>query len=142
MIMQDFKRYPAWAQGARKFWIDGWNGKFRIASFWAGWGTASLVVITIILTGALNWDDLTGNWDLRTTELGRAMIAGFIGALDMTILMQDWDFPNFEQGQDIKMPGLNLENIDFTFFGMCGEFFQKDYFRIIVTGKWFNYGIM
>lgn len=45
---------------------------------------------------------------------------------------QDWDFPYFDGGMEIKLPGLNTGNFHFHLPG--GD--------IHITGKWFNYGII
>ena len=46
--------------------------------------------------------------------------------------LQDWEFPHFSGGMDVKLPGLNTGDISFHLPG--GD--------IHITGKWFNYGII
>lgn len=142
MIMQDQRSFLHWGPKARKFWREGWKGRFRMVCFWGCMIGLTAIVVSVIFSGALKWDDMTGNWDLRTTELGRAVLAGIITAMDLTIVMQDWEFPLFETAQEVMLPGLNFENIDFTFLGSCGECFRQPFFHIYVNGKWFNYGII
>jgi len=52
--------------------------------------------------------------------------------------MQDWEFPHFAGALDIKLPGLNTDNIEFHLPSCCGI----KPIEVYITGKWFNYGII
>ena len=47
-------------------------------------------------------------------ELSRAFLASFILVLDLTIVMQDWDFPHFTNTLDVNLPGWNKHEVSFS----------------------------
>ena len=53
-------------------------------------------------------------------------------------IIQDWDFPSFENDFDVKLPGLNTAHIHFT----IPDCLKKEHWSVHISGKWFNYGIL
>ena len=70
-----------------------------------------------------------------SSEFGRAMIGSTIFALDLLIVAQEWDFPNFDTGigVDVKIVGLEVSSIDFS------PEWLSEYFHFEITGTWMNY---
>jgi len=134
MMLQDMKKYPNWAEAARKWWVVGLR---RVIFFWVFSIILSIIVITAISTSFINWDTLNRDM-IYTNELGRAWLASFILVMDFTIVMQDWDFPLFQANLDVKLPGVNTAHIKFK----IPNRFKREHWNIHVTGKWFNYGIL
>ncbi|XP_070567422.1 transmembrane protein 117-like [Ptychodera flava] len=133
MMLQD-KLYPGWAVRLRAFWKRGYT---RIILFWVVWLIMTLIVVLIITTDWVNWDTI--NRDLLVSnEVSRAFLASFILVMDLLIVMQDWDFPHFESSFDIKLPGLNTSQFNFE-LPAC---LRREEWRVHITGKWFNYGII
>ena len=50
--------------------------------------------------------------------------------MDLTILMQDWDFPHFTNTLDVNLPGFYKHMVHFQAL------------EIQISGKWFNYGLI
>ncbi|EDO31899.1 predicted protein, partial [Nematostella vectensis] len=133
MMLQGLK-YDNWAKGVRVFWNKGLN---RVYVFWFVALAMTIVVSTAISTDYLDWDRISRNF-MPTNELSRAFLASFILVMDLTIVMQDWEFPHFAGALDIKLPGANTDSIDFSLPGCFGG----ERLDVYITGKWFNYGII
>merc|ERR1712142_140581 len=101
-IMLQEKLYPDWAKPLRKWWNKGYN---RIILFWVIVCVTSFVVLFVIATDYINWDNLNRDF-LHSNEISRAILASLILVMDITIVMQDWDFPHFIGAIDIKLPGI------------------------------------
>ncbi|XP_007503949.1 transmembrane protein 117 isoform X2 [Monodelphis domestica] len=135
MMLQD-KPYPDWGKAARAFWK---KGNIRIILFWSVLFTLTSVVVLVITTDWISWDKLNRGF-LPSDEVSRAFLASFILVFDLLIVMQDWEFPHFMGDVDVNLPGLHTPHMQFQipFFQMI---FKEEY-RIHITGKWFNYGII
>ncbi|EDO31897.1 predicted protein, partial [Nematostella vectensis] len=121
-------QYEWWSRGLRRWWRRGLN---RVYTFWGVAFTMTVIVCTAITTDYLDWDRISDDF-MPTNELSRAFLASFILVMDLMIVMQDWEFPLFAGGMDIKLPGINTGDINFKMPG--GD--------VHITGKWFNYGII
>ena len=76
----------------------------------------------------------------------------FIILFDLSIVIQDWEFPTFDSdiGADILIPGFNVTDVDFKFCNWLHETWcckwcifncvDKDFFHVQVSGKWIAYG--
>ncbi|XP_049578824.1 transmembrane protein 117 isoform X1 [Syngnathus scovelli] len=135
MMLQD-NNYPHWGKGARRFWKQGNN---RIVLFWTVLNLLTTLVVSAIATDWLCWDCLNRGF-LPSDEVSRAFLASFILVFDLLIVMQDWEFPHFMGNMDIKLPGLPTAQLNFK-LPVCKYIFKEEY-RIHITGKWFNYGII
>ncbi|CAL1267183.1 unnamed protein product [Larinioides sclopetarius] len=135
MMLQD-NLYPNWARPYREFWRT--HGRIRIVIFWLGSITMTTLVVTLIVSDLISWDNLNRDF-VATTELSRAFLASFILVMDLLIVMQDWDFPNFVCDLDIKLPGLHAASFKFELFQ---KYVNLPDVSIHVTGKWFNYSII
>lgn len=133
MMLQD-KLYPNWNVKLRKIWKTGWT---RIYLFWIVLVVATTVVATGIISDFVNWDTLNRDF-VSTNELSRAFLASFILVMDLLIVMQDWEFPNFQGSMDIKLPGVDTAS----FYLRLPRFCKKENWQVHITGKWFNYGII
>ncbi|KAK6973795.1 transmembrane protein 117 [Biomphalaria glabrata] len=134
-IMLQEKLYPGWATLARKWWNTNMN---RIIVFWIAVSMCSFIVLFVIATDYINWDRLNHDF-LHSNELSRSFLASFILVLDITIVMQDWDFPHFVGAIDIKLPGVNASHVRFKIPKLLRKL---EYWHIHISGKWFNYGIL
>lgn len=47
------------------------------------------------------------------SELSRAFLCSFVLVCDLTILMQDWDFPHFTNTLDVNLPGFYKHMVTF-----------------------------
>ncbi|XP_048862246.1 transmembrane protein 117 isoform X2 [Brienomyrus brachyistius] len=135
MMLQD-KHYPDWAKRARRFWKQGHN---RIVLFWAVLVSLTSVVVLVISTDWISWDNLNRGF-LPSDEVSRAFLASFILVFDLLIVMQDWAFPHFMGDLDINLPGLPTNHVKVR-LPVCKRIFKEEY-HIHITGKWFNYGII
>ena len=59
-----------------------------------------------------------------------------ITVCDILILAQDFDFPEFNSTQSLKLPGLGITQIKWDPFGCI----NRKWLAFEITGKWFNYG--
>ncbi|XP_048780171.2 transmembrane protein 117-like isoform X2 [Ostrea edulis] len=133
MMLQE-KLYPLWAVGARRWWNTGYR---RIILFWTITTLATFIVILVIATDYIQWDKLNRDF-LHSNEVSRAFLASFILVMDILIVLQDWDFPHFVSAIDIKLPGVNTAHIKFN-IPTC---LKREVWKVHITGKWFNYGIL
>lgn len=58
------------------------------------------------------------------------MLCSLVLVMDLTIVMQDWDFPHFTNTLDVNLPGFYKHMVDFQSV------------ELQISGKWFNYGII
>nr|XP_061812502.1 transmembrane protein 117-like [Nerophis lumbriciformis] len=135
MMLQD-DSYPNWGKGARRFWKKGNN---RILLFWIVLVSLTSVVVLVIVTDWICWDKLNRGF-LPSDEVSRAFLASFILVFDLLIVMQDWEFPHFMGNLDINLPGLSTTEVNIR-LPFCKDIIKEEY-RIHITGKWFNYGII
>ncbi|XP_077423768.1 transmembrane protein 117 isoform X2 [Vanacampus margaritifer] len=135
MMLQD-DNYPHWGKSARRFWKQGNN---RIVLFWTVLVLLTSVVILAISTDWICWDCLNRGF-LPSDEVSRAFLASFILVFDLLIVMQDWEFPHFMGNLDINLPGLPTSQVNFK-LPVCRNVVKEEY-RVHITGKWFNYGII
>ncbi|XP_036432183.1 transmembrane protein 117 isoform X1 [Colossoma macropomum] len=135
MMLQD-TLYPDWGQTARRFWKQGNN---RIVLFWTVLISLTSVVVLVISTDWISWDNLNRGF-LPSDEVSRAFLASFILVFDLLIVMQDWEFPHFMGDLDMNLPGLSTTQLKFK-LPVCKRIFKEEY-HIHITGKWFNYGII
>ncbi|CAG2177658.1 unnamed protein product, partial [Oppiella nova] len=135
MMLQD-NLYPGWAQTLRSFWHK--HTTTRICVFWTGALVIAALVITLIVTDKISWDNLNKDF-IASTELSRAFLASSILVMDLLIVMQDWDFPHFVCDLNIKLPGLVQSSYTLKFFKKSLKFPEMVF---NITGKWFNYGII
>ncbi|GIY98455.1 transmembrane protein 117 [Caerostris extrusa] len=135
MMLQD-NLYPNWARPYREFWRS--HGRIRIVIFWLGSIIMTALVVTLIVSDLISWDNLNRDF-VATTELSRAFLASFILVMDLLIVMQDWDFPHFVCDLDIKLPGMHAASFKFELFQ---KYVNLPDVSIHVTGKWFNYSII
>ncbi|XP_064113173.1 transmembrane protein 117-like isoform X2 [Macrobrachium nipponense] len=126
MMLQD-NLYPHWATGFRRLYRL--SNVPRILIFWCGSIVVAIVVIFLIVSDYISWDQLNKGF-VETTELSRAFLASFILVMDLLIVMQDWDFPHFTSTIDVNLPGFSTHTLHWK------------YARTSITGKWFNYGII
>lgn len=84
MMLQD-NLYPFWAKPYREFWRS--HGKVRITIFWTGSVVMTALVVTLIVSDLISWDNLNRDF-VATTELSRAFLASFILVMDLLIVMQ------------------------------------------------------
>ncbi|MGH0146088.1 UNVERIFIED_CONTAM: hypothetical protein FKN15_035146 [Acipenser sinensis] len=135
MMLQD-KLYPDWGKAARTFWKRGNN---RIVLFWTVLFSLTSVVVLVISTDWISWDNLNRGF-LPSDEVSRAFLASFILVFDLLIVMQDWEFPHFMGDLDVNLPGMSTTQVKLK-LPVCKCIFKEEY-HIHITGKWFNYGII
>ncbi|MEQ2161413.1 hypothetical protein GOODEAATRI_009418, partial [Goodea atripinnis] len=83
MMLQD-QHYPDWGKTARRFWKRGNN---RIVLFWTVLISLTSVVVLVISTDWISWDNLNRGF-LPSDEVSRAFLASFILVFDLLIVMQ------------------------------------------------------
>nr|XP_020478193.1 transmembrane protein 117 isoform X1 [Monopterus albus] len=135
MMLQD-QHYPDWGKAARRFWKQGNN---RIVLFWTVLISLTSVVVLVISTDWISWDNLNRGF-LPSDEVSRAFLASFILVFDLLIVMQDWEFPQFMGDLDMNLPGMSTTHVKVK-LPVCKRIFKEEY-HIHITGKWFNYGII
>lgn len=133
MMLQD-KLYPNWNVWLRKIWKTGWT---RIYLFWIVLIVATAIVASGIISNFIKWDTLNRDF-VSTNELSRAFLASSILIMDLLIVMQDWEFPQFQGNLDVKLPGVDTAS----FYFRLPRFCKKENWHVHITGKWFNYGII
>eukprot|EP00736_Rhodelphis_marinus_P007899 Rmarinus@m.24038 len=137
MVMQDLskpaseprRQYGEVLQSTAQWWMHGWH---RIAGFWLMFVGVATVVLSIIISGVIVWDDVNPGL-APTTETGRALLASVITLSDLLIVAQDWEFPFFAASQDFKIAGTDFSNFNWNLWRGLD---------LHIAGKWFNYGII
>ncbi|XP_056595337.1 transmembrane protein 117 isoform X2 [Triplophysa dalaica] len=135
MMLQD-THYPDWGKTVRHLWRKGNN---RIVLFWTVLISLTSVVVLVISTDWIRWDNLNRGF-LPSDEVSRAFLASFVLVFDLLIIMQDWEFPHFMGDLDMNLPGLSTTQLKIK-LPVCKRIFKEEY-HIHITGKWFNYGIL
>ncbi|XP_039616819.1 transmembrane protein 117 isoform X2 [Polypterus senegalus] len=135
-MMLQHQNYPEWGKAVRTFWKRGNN---RIVLFWSVLISLTSVVVLVISTDWISWDNLNRGF-LPSDEVSRAFLASFILVFDMLIVMQDWEFPHFMGDLDVNLPGMPTTQVKLK-LPVCKRIFKEEY-HIHITGKWFNYGII
>ena len=90
------------------------------------------------------WDDVAEG----SVEWQRCILVSTIILCDISIIVQDWEFPTFDSSlsASIKIPGLSVSEIDFKFMGWFRQtrlfawIDKTDFFDVKITGKWIAYG--
>ncbi|PAA63764.1 hypothetical protein BOX15_Mlig013874g1 [Macrostomum lignano] len=139
MMLQE-RLYPSWNRFIRQWWRSGYT---RIVMFWLLLISLCTTVITVICTDIIRWDYLNRGF-APSNELSRAFLAASILSLDLLIVMQDWDFPNFTNSLDVRLPG--VAKAIYAFDIRIPDWFKRivddDVWTVHITGKWFNYGVL
>mmetsp|Transcript_39597 Transcript_39597/g.88589 ORF Transcript_39597/g.88589 Transcript_39597/m.88589 type:complete len:444 (+) Transcript_39597:71-1402(+) len=86
------------------------------------------------------------NWAWSTEwndEYMRMLAASLVAFLNLVIVAQDWDFPDFS-GEDIKIVAVDFSSFRFRvpqclvrLMNRCPD--MNDYLQIYISAKWFNY---
>ena len=110
MMLQDSSRYPDWCVCGRKKW----KGTFRIATFWIV-SPIGVTLVLVVIAGSIAkngmsaWDQFNQN-KLMSNELSRCFLCSIITVMDLFIVMQDWDFPEFDNdAAAINLPGVGFD---------------------------------
>ena len=69
------------------------------------------------------------------THIRKWSVSTQVAFLNVLIVMQDWDFPDFSEGE-IKISALDIKALKFEH---CFEWLRKHLPPIYVSGKWVNY---
>lgn len=119
-VLQDGSRYPQWSKlslcgrkfDLRKWWTEDLNGQFRVAVIWIT--VLSCTVLAMIYTWSVesvitNYEtDDEGIGQLwNTKQFFRANIFASQFFFDTVTVLQDWDFPTFENPFGICVFGFN-----------------------------------
>lgn len=106
-VMQDRTVWPEFAPRLKRIWNDAAGGWVRVIAAWAGF----FVMLPLIVYGLWCNDKTNGIYDvervrgLRTTQWMRVSIASFLTCVDITTVLQDWEFPSFNSPLDFKVVG-------------------------------------
>eukprot|EP01065_Artemidia_motanka_P052917 TRINITY_DN967_c0_g1_i1.p1 TRINITY_DN967_c0_g1~~TRINITY_DN967_c0_g1_i1.p1 ORF type:complete len:638 (+),score=127.78 TRINITY_DN967_c0_g1_i1:140-2053(+) len=132
--------YLGWGKRAGVCWerdlCGGWQ--VRIVFVWAMMAAGSAVVAVAVLGKLVSWDDMQQDFGLHgSDEFDRCMLAAVICALDVIVVLQDWEFPSFDTRMDIRMPGLRTADVNV----VAGKKGHTPLFNVFITGKWMNYSM-
>lgn len=93
----------------------------------------------------VNWDEM--NWTgMSTDEFWRSWLAAYITFVDFGVVTQDWEFPTFDNAEELSLVGLPWDRCNvmgcsgFEDIPFCGR--KEEDCGFIITGKWFNYSIV
>eukprot|EP01127_Copromyxa_protea_P001959 TRINITY_DN1185_c0_g1_i2.p1 TRINITY_DN1185_c0_g1~~TRINITY_DN1185_c0_g1_i2.p1 ORF type:complete len:455 (+),score=85.32 TRINITY_DN1185_c0_g1_i2:147-1511(+) len=132
MMLQEKKHYRQWAPRLRAKW-DVRMGKtlcsLRIIAFWVYQLIMTPLVLALVLANVIDWSKA----GFGSTGLERGILAGIVACCDMAIVAQDWEYPRFKTNTDVKLPGMETGNLK------CNCLAK---YPVVITGKWFNYGIV
>lgn len=151
-MFQDYTVYPQWATCWKGVWNKRFGAYFRVVIVWCFiLGTTSVVWMGILSAGNGSMLDWNKQNLLHTDEMMRiGFVLGIILA-DILIVMQDWDFPSFDEGDlDIKIAGTFSANITCDCMQRCLDRLKQEgcirklidskFFEVLISGKWMNYG--
>lgn len=119
-MLQDTTQYSNWHPRLRKAWR---NPYLRLGCVW----TVSISVFSAIFTLVSRTSRMkeavpaVEHW----SQMERGFLAAFIFMLDVFVVCQDWEFPEFDNPLELK-------------FFLWGS----DRIGEVITGKWLNYGPM
>eukprot|EP01071_Lankesteria_metandrocarpae_P006592 Lankesteria_metandrocarpae@DN4415_c0_g1_i1.p1 len=137
-MIQDHSQYPNWIRmSLRKWWL-----KHRVGAM------AGCLCVFLGISYTLIWGDF---WSytyhffpqyskFASSELSRAIIAGTIGFINISIVTQDWEFPSFDNPLEVKMAFLNVPKIRLTKLQiptMPKSVINIEPIRF--EGRWFNF---
>jgi hypothetical protein len=126
-MCQDGKK----GQGKAKYpdWCGCLQKKIQ-ESEWMRWGSIGVFILMgtgVIVAGIAKWMDSTNLYDgirIPVGETARVVVVCLITAVDLIIIIQDWDFPTFDNNNDFSIP--------------CFCLVKKNCIRI--NHKWLQYG--
>lgn len=100
---------------------------------------ADYVHVEKVLSGDTKINESVGKsrfWSAEANdEFARHFVGCCVAALNILIVMQDWDFPDFSGGE-IKISALDIESLKFEH---CCAWVRRLVPPIYVSGKWVNY---
>jgi len=138
-MLQEEKKYPnSWIARYGEFWVDTWNGYFRIVFVWVIFLFGSIIVVwSVWISNNSQFETWRLENDYTTNEAERAFIGGLIFGLDLAIVIQDWDFPEFRNTQKIMITGFSVLQVSFPPECIKDKLPRNWWFQI--NGKWMNY---
>lgn len=141
-MFQEEKKYPnSWVERYGDFWVKTWNGYFRIVFVWFFFLIGSIIVVTKVwIQNDSHFEEWRMSTDYTTNEVERAFIGALIFGLDLAIVTQDWDFPEFRNSQEIMITGFSVLQVSFP--PKCLEDKIPSNFYFQINGKWMNYSPM
>merc|ERR1711963_213420 len=101
-ILQDHSHYPDWGHmrvfgkeiDIRQIWMKGWGGNLRMIVTWGCLASAATGAIKAIWENAADW--IRDDNRLSANEWQRAMVVAVVFCMDICVVIQDWEFPSFE----------------------------------------------
>uniref|UniRef100_A0A7S4VPP4 Uncharacterized protein n=1 Tax=Alexandrium monilatum TaxID=311494 RepID=A0A7S4VPP4_9DINO len=158
-VLQDTRRYPAWAPRVKRLWTSG-QGWVRVAVAWfvmiSGCTTIAVLVFRTGTEGdGIRWTNTTLG---GLTEVKRSMLAACIIFTDLLTVAQDWDFPLFREPTELNVPvkiaGTFWSNLRCNCIGALLRRLPRvpfpdcvyrllpsiEAFQLSINGKWLTYG--
>jgi len=147
-VFQDRTVYPEWAAGFKQVWNTAWGGWFRVLAVWfavlVAVAAETLAVLDTGPKGPIQWRD---NSIGGTSEITRTLFVNWIIFCDLLTVCQDWEFPTFNEGLDIKIAGTFQTQISCGCLSGCMRSLCKclpsdfvEFFHFAITGPWLTYG--
>jgi len=138
-MLQEDDKYPnSWVARYEDLWVHSWNGWLRIVFVWVIFLIGSIVVVyKVWLTNDSQFETWRLDNDYTTNEAERAFIGALIFGLDLAIVTQDWDFPEFRNSEKIMITGFSVLKV--TFPPKCMEDKLPNNWWFEINGKWMNY---
>jgi len=142
-MLQDTLCYPQWATCFKLKWAE-----IRIWGCWCLLLIPTAVCVTLLVLEDMADQEQNNDVSMGSGEATRCLIASLIVLCDLSILIQDWEFPTFDSSMqaEIKIPGLSVTEVDFEALGCfkCTAWYQRlkesQAFHVQVSGKWVAYG--
>jgi len=140
-MLQQKNKYPhSWIAPSRYggFWMNTWNGYFRIVVVWICFSIGSIIVVyKVWITNDSEFEEWRLRQEYTTNESERAFIGALIFGLDLAIVTQDWDFPEFRNEEKIMITGFSVLQVSFP--PKCIKDNIPSNFWFKINGKWMNY---
>eukprot|EP01062_Namystynia_karyoxenos_P037636 TRINITY_DN27372_c0_g1_i1.p1 TRINITY_DN27372_c0_g1~~TRINITY_DN27372_c0_g1_i1.p1 ORF type:complete len:650 (+),score=187.26 TRINITY_DN27372_c0_g1_i1:92-1951(+) len=134
--------YLRWARDCGLCWGSeccGAGCQVRVLVFYFAACGGTALVLSVVCGEFFSWDDLQERVGLHgSNEFTRCFLAAVICALDIIVVVQDWEFPTFESRMEISMPGTTSTNVNAS-GGGHGK--ARPLFNVFITGKWLNYSL-
>jgi len=157
VVLQDRIFYPKWAPRAKDVW-NGNRGIVRRSAFWIGL-VVFLVSVSLFVFVCFEEFRRINIFVIGTSEITRSLMATCIVWTDLFTVMQDWDFPHFDEqlAMDLHLclPGTlktrlhlfeSISRLGRRCPTRCLPKWFRDllpeaaWFEVIIHGKWLTYG--
>eukprot|EP01063_Lacrimia_lanifica_P023025 TRINITY_DN30529_c0_g1_i1.p1 TRINITY_DN30529_c0_g1~~TRINITY_DN30529_c0_g1_i1.p1 ORF type:complete len:760 (+),score=244.44 TRINITY_DN30529_c0_g1_i1:47-2326(+) len=132
---------------------EGWP-EVRVIVIWIFSLTLTILILVAVCFDVVEWDNWTEEYgfNMKSTELGRLILASTIAIQGPLTVIQDLEWPSFSGDNDISLPGMNIDHVSCDWCPSCtvsvrqydarGDVLPKrklPFTTFFITNKWITF---